>query len=378
MKRIAILILLLIAFQACNKEEDFIETLPLCANDVIFTHFPIDMDLVKSFEPLGHYIPPGHTFPTDHHYFNIKRGQGDVDIFAPCDGWITYVAEYEVQGPIQKEYAFELYPCKEVWIKCGHITRLDNSILSQLGEKESEETYTTGGVTYHTKNYQTQIEVKAGQKIGKLLDLDVVSGMDFGTFDRRVKLDFVNPSRWEEYGYINTVSFLNYSSPEIKTKIYKLIQFDNEGLPLRTTPPLEGKVCYDVKGTAQGIWFFPGKPVSPEDPHLALIRNNFTPEKNVISMGTSVPGLKSIPYEFYPESTGTHNRSFDEITADGKIYTFNNFLGFWGNPLEEFLFPHDKIILFQLESETKLKVEVQNINNGPPWAFSQNAVAFER
>lgn len=378
MKKSAIIILLVIALVSCHKEEEFTKTLPACGSDVIFTHFPIDMDFVKSFEPLGHYHPSAHIFPTDHHYFNIRRGLGDVDIFAPCDGWITMVAEYTSTGQLQKEYAYEIYACREVFIKAGHISRLDDFIINQLGEPDSEESYTTGGITYDSKIFKTKIKVDAGQKIGRLLDMANVSGLDFGTYDLREKLPFVNIERWGNYGYFNTVSFLNYASPEVKNKIYNLIQFENDGLPLRTTPPLEGQVCYDVKGTAQGMWFFPGKPVYPEDPHLALIRNNFFPEKNVISMGTSVPGLESIPYEFYPETSGTHNRSFDEITADGKIYTFDNFTDFWGRPLEEFHFSHDKIILIQLVDENTLKIEVQDKSSGPPWVFGPSAVVFER
>jgi hypothetical protein len=378
MKKSTAIFLLVVALVSCHNNEDFIETLPSCTNDTIFTHFPIDMDYVISFEPLGHYNPPGHVFPTDHHYFNIRRGEGNVDIFAPCDGWITTVFEYAAQGELQREYAFEIYACREVWVKYGHISRLEDFILDELGEPDLEDTYTTGGVTYHTKNFKTEIKVEAGQKIGRLLDIEYVSGMDFGTFDLRQKLPFVNLSRWGNYGYFNTVSFLNYASQEVRTRIYNLIQFENEGLPLRTTPPLEGQVCYDVQGTAQGLWFVPGKDKYPEDPHLALIRNNFFPEKNVISMGTSVPGLEPIPYEFYPEHSGTHNRSFDEITADGKIYSFDSFTNFSNGPLEEFHFSHDKIILIQLVDELTLKIEVQDKSNGPPWVFGPNAVVFKR
>jgi hypothetical protein len=374
-----VLLLLVFFFSGCNKDEDFIDSLDSCSGNIVFTHFPIDMKHVINFEPLGHYNPPGHVFPSDHHYFNIEHGFGNIDIYAPCDGYIVYVTENQLPAPINKEYAFELVACKEIKIKYGHVSRLDNSILDQLGEVDNTESYSTGGQTYNLKIYETRIEVKAGQKIAELLDIPEVSGLDFGSIDTRVKLPFINPDRWENYGYINTVSFINYASSEIKYYMYNMIQFDNgEGYLSRQTPPLAGEICYDVEGTAQGMWFFEGAPTTPEDPHLGLLRNNYYPEKDVISMGTSVPGLLPIAYEFYPEDTGTHNRSFDDITADGQIYTFSQFTNIWNLPIEKFAFPSDHIILMQLVDSQTLRIEQQTTSDGPPWNFTGKAVDFNR
>jgi hypothetical protein len=114
MKNICSLLFILIILVSCNKEEDFIETLPSCSTEIVFTHFPINMEHVINFVPLGHYNPPGHVFPSDHHYFNIEHGFGNIDIYAPCDGWITFVSENQLPPPISKEYAFELMACKEI------------------------------------------------------------------------------------------------------------------------------------------------------------------------------------------------------------------------------------------------------------------------
>ena len=36
-----------------------------------FTTYPVDFERIRSITPLGNLNPPGHTFPTDHMYFNI-------------------------------------------------------------------------------------------------------------------------------------------------------------------------------------------------------------------------------------------------------------------------------------------------------------------
>jgi len=76
-------------------------------------------------------------------------------------------------------------------------------------------------------------------------------------------------------------------------------------------------------------------------------------------MGTSVPGIPSIVYEFYPEETGTHNRPFNQITNDGDICTFSNFVNICDQPITDFIFPSENIILMQLIDDKILRIEKQ-------------------
>ncbi len=364
---------------SCEKEKDILDTLPSCPDGIVFTHFPIEMEHVVNFIPLGLYNPSAHVFPSDHHYFNIEHGFGNIPVYAPSDGMIFQVTENQLPPPLKREYAIEIYACREISIKYGHISRLDTNISDQLGEVVETESYTTGGITYNLNIFKPRIKVKAGEKIAELLDLPEVPGMDFGTIDHRKTLPFVNPDRWSGNGYLNTVSFLNYSTPEIRNPIFHMLQNDNgEGMLMRNTPPIEGQINYDVPGTAQGLWFKPGKPTHPEDPHLSLIRDNYFPDKNVISMGTSVPGIPSIAFGFYPTDSGNHNRGFNDITPDGKIYTFRGFTNIWGQEIDDYTFPQNHLILMQLINKETLRVEKQTISDGPPWAFKNNYVDFER
>jgi hypothetical protein len=370
--------LLLVFFPGCNKDEDFVKTLPSCPDGVVFPVSPIALEDVIRIVPLGHYRPSPHVFPTSHHYIDIIRGKGNIPIYAPCDGWINFVTENQLPAPYHVEYSVTLWACRDMMVMYGHVPRLDQAILDQLGKVTKTNVYSTGGATFNLNIYEPQIRVKAGDRIGELPDMPGITGIDYGTIDKRVKLPLVKPERWDEYGYQNAVSFLNYTTAEIRDFYFDVVQNRNEGYFQRKVPPFEGQVCYDVKGTIQGLWFFPGQPVIPEDPHLSLILNNFNPEKNVISMGKSVPGIPSLAYEFYPESSGIHNRPFNKITNDGSIYTFSNFVNIWDEPFTDFLFPSENVILMQLVDEETLRIEQQTNSDGPPWNFKNNFRDFKR
>ena len=369
---IFLILLLSLLFAGCQKDEEFTKSLPACSSGVIFTVSPVALEDIIRFEPLGHYKPSAHVFPTSHHYIDVIRGAGSIPLYAPCDGWITFVSEYQLPSPLNVEYSLELWACRDMMVKFGHVARLDGSILDQLGKVTSTYSYSTGGANYNLKIYEPQIEVKAGDRIGELPDMEGVTGIDFGTIDKRVKLPLINPDRWKDGYYLNTVSFLNYTTPEIRDAYFEMVQSGNQDYLQRKVPPYEGQVSYDVKGTIQGLWFMPGMEVTPEDPHLSLILNNFDPRKNVISMGTSVPGIPSLAYEFYPEETGTHNRPFNKITNDGKIYTFSNFVNFWDQPVTDFTFPSENVILMQLVDDETLRIEQQTVSDGPLWSFKNN------
>lgn len=368
-------ILFLISFSACKKEKDFVLSLPSCSDDVVFTVSPVAFEDIIRFIPLGHYYPEGgHVFPTDHHYIDVIRDNRNIAVYAPCDGWITYVTENKLPSPRDVEYTVSLWACRDILVKYGHLSRLDQSIIDQLGKVIKTHSYSTGGQTYDLKIYEPRIEVRAGDRIGELPDMPGISGIDFGTYDKRKVLPLLKPERWKGYDYKHTVSFLNYATDEIRDFYFDVVQNRNEGHFQRIIPPLQGQVCYDVEGSAQGIWFLPGHAVYPEDIHLSLILNHFNPRKYVISMGRSVPGIPVYAYEFFPETNGTNNRPFSEIKNDGKIYTFKNFLNVHnGYPL-----PSGYVILMQLTDKETLRIELQSESDGPPWKFGNNYVDFKR
>lgn len=202
------LILLFFSSSACNKDKDFELSLPAC-KDVIFTVSPIAFEHVLRFIPLGHYHPAGgHVFPTDHHYIDIIRDGSSIPVYAPCDGWITFVSENKLPSPRNVEYSLYIHACRDIKVVFGHLSRLDQSILDRLGKVSKTSSYTTGGQTYNLDIYEPRIEVKAGTRLGELPDLPGISGIDFGTYDKRKRLAFLKPERFKDYQYLNTVSLI--------------------------------------------------------------------------------------------------------------------------------------------------------------------------
>ena len=156
---VVILILLLsMFFTGCQKDEDFTKSLPACPSGAVFKVSPVAPEDIIRFEPLGHYRPSGHVFPTSHHYIDVIRGAGSVPLYAPCDGWVTFVAEYQLAPPHNVEYALEMWACKEIMVKFGHVARLDQSILDQLGNATSSYSYSTGGSNYNFKTLNHKLK----------------------------------------------------------------------------------------------------------------------------------------------------------------------------------------------------------------------------
>lgn len=122
--------------------------------------------------------------------------------------------------------------------------------------------------------------------------------LDAGAYDQRVTLDAANPNRWQHSNYIHSICPIDlYESGTVREQLEDLldrefVQDDNYYC---------GRVMQDVPGTAQGCWFLAGsRSPSFEDAHLALVWHNENPMMQVISMGTSMAGLKPKAFLFEP------------------------------------------------------------------------------
>ena len=220
-----------------------------------FQHYvPLALEDVIRIVPLGHYSPSGHVFPTSHHYIDIIRGKGSIPIYAPCDGWITFVTENQLPPPFNVGYSVTLWACRDIMVKFSHVPRLDESILNQLGKITKTDTYSTGGKTFNLNVYEPRIEVKAGDRIGELPDMSGITGVDFGTIDKRKILPLVNPGRWGEYDYKYAVSFLNYTTTEIRNFYFDVVQNGNEGYFQRK--------CHRLKARFAMMWMSPATATS--------------------------------------------------------------------------------------------------------------------
>ena len=89
-------------------------------------------------------------------------------------------------------------------------------------------------------------KIKAGDTIA---DDSYSPGYDFSTLDGTVNLQFINPlsysqaESWKKY----TANPFNYFPADIKAQF--------EAKSLRASAPFDGKIDWDLEGTAQGNWF---------------------------------------------------------------------------------------------------------------------------
>ncbi|MBS3123857.1 hypothetical protein J4437_04450 [Candidatus Woesearchaeota archaeon] len=117
------------------------------------------------------------------------------------------------------------------------------------------------------------------------------------------------------------------------------------------------------------MWFIKNtENTYPDDPHLALVLDNFDPRVNVFSVGRSITSLDSKTYSFNPSSEGEVNAAFAQVKP-GVVYCYehNDNSPVWGFTM----------ILELLDEET-LKIERQSGSEcNAPFKFNSGTV-FER
>ena len=145
----------------------------------------------------------------------------------------------------------------------------------------------------------------------------------------------------------------DYFEEEMKQKFFEKIARNDEKQC--------GTVEQDIAGTLQGNWFFQNARAdsgSDWDKYLAFVFDNLEPAKQVISVGGTFTNAGT--WKFNPTSTGTINRSFAQVTPDGKIYCYES-----SN--------QEGRIIVRMQSETQLIIEHQNQKCSDNVAFQKSA-----
>ncbi len=319
-----------------EKERD---QLPDCA-DKFFTFFPVDMSKIYEITPRGNLAPPGHTFPTDHAYFHISAGgttTQTIPLYAPGEVTIINVEAREgiTQDPLDYTIYFAL--CRDVIGYYNHVKALSEELVSVIRQVQCEDLGTADSCT---KNIF--YPVKAGAKLGDVGKLQ--GNFDFGLIDLRKPLSYINLKRYPSRSQYVQCPFDYYLST-MRDTFFNLIK--------RKDSNACGVVAQDVPEKLQGNWFHEraaAEYVVEWDTFLSFVHDTNTPEVQVVSIG----GIFTQPskYEFIPKNSGTTNRDFSEVSADGKIYCY-----------EDEQLTSDKKdkgrIMVQMTSPTELKIEHQ-------------------
>jgi hypothetical protein len=355
-----------------------------CGNSqVVYSHSPIAVEKLRNIVPLGNLNPPGHAFPTDHTYWDIfvteeVDGEGIaeevVDVVAPADIWIPLITSMEYEDDDNYfDYTVVFSPCRGVF---GNFIHLD-----QVTE-EIEEGYKKGlGFCVPTspggRNIKlclklTGLTLKAGDKIGTIGSHANSTGIDFGMTDKRAILPYISKQN-QRHNWVHTYSVcpLEYFPEDIKGQLYSLV---GDSRKKREVAPLCGMVHQDVKGTAQGNWYFNGTDQgdTKEENGVALVHDNIDPTVPVFSTGFKLAEIGIEPKVYFVDdvkSDGFVNRDFSEVVADENVYCYELYGG------------DDTYMSFLVALENENLLKIGNNGDRPcgtgPWEFGQY-VNFKR
>jgi hypothetical protein len=189
---------------------------------------------IGNVSKMSHIYPMGgmlttHITPIDHIYVYYPEMSNDHSVAAgsylvtsPADGIISGIEDFQKTNN---------YPYPDHRVVVEHSCNL-YSVFIHIGKLSS-------GIAVGSK-------VKAGDVIA---DDSYSPGYDFSTFDESVNLQFINPTSyseaeiWKKY----TANPFNYFPADIKAQL--------EAKSLRVSAPFDGKIDWDLKGTARGNWF---------------------------------------------------------------------------------------------------------------------------
>lgn len=355
--------------------------------NAIFSNPPVALANVVGWEPLGHLSPPSHTFPTDHQYLYVANSslpntRPSYPLIAPANIRVVMLVSGANSVSGVTDYSIYFQPCADVAGQFGHVGTLTGplaALVSAINQRCATYEPAPGFPVTQCQSGNLSIDIPAGTQIGTVGDGGSLA-LDWWLQDRRVTpLHFANATRFsirpDSFDIAHTVGASDYFIPSMAGQIAaKVGRFD--GAFRRTVLPLGGSIAVDRDGTVRGYWFKAGQPYPPESSHAALVPDYLTPDSvQVFSLGVSQANVGSRLQAFAPIASGTINRAFETVTADGNIYCyeFNSNL-FFGNAAN--------IILVQLVDTTTLKIEVvpqvTRCTAAVPSTFSTNAVTYVR
>jgi len=298
-----------------NSLRSSLRNLPSCGDRKdFFTVSPVDVHEIDDITPLGNLAPPGHTLPTEHIYIAVSEQRSTTEIIplrAPGDIVITSVtSNSDFMAPEREEYSIRFSLCEDVHGYYNHVKALSDDLKEEISKVKCAQ-FGDGGGDSCEKGIS--YKVAAGTVIGGVGHLQ--GNFDLGIYDTRTILEYVNMDRYSKERSIYIVCPLDYFEQKVQAELYKKIA--------REEAPRCGIVLQDVPGTLQGNWFFgDSNQIWPWDQHLSFVHLNDDPNYKVISAGGVF--IDAGFWKFIPTHSGTVNRDFDEVRANGKVYCYDN------------------------------------------------------
>ena len=339
------------------------EQLPSC-DGAAFSVVPVDLTQLSEITPLGNLQPPDHTTPTEHTYLHFVDEQDRTTtvyrLYAPANITLLLVkSSTGFRDPEDHSISFAL--CKDVYGYFNHVKFLSDEVATLLAHQECFAFADGNTGTCEKPLFES---VAAGTLLGQVGRLQ--GNFDFGALDMRVTHAFANADRYRFARTPHIVCPYDYYEGDLKEQLYALLP--------RTQEPRCGVVVLDAPGTLQGAWYQPGSDaVIGWDQQLAFVTDNYDPTIAVIAAGGTFtePGR----VEFTSTTSGSTNRAFRDVTADGTLYCYERD----GSGRHERVQNSDLLsgkILVQLVSATELQIERQSGGCGAADAFFSPTTYF--
>ncbi|MFN8023096.1 MAG: hypothetical protein U0Q03_16335 [Acidimicrobiales bacterium] len=196
----------------------------------------VDPATVSYIDPLG-AMTATHITPVDHIYVYYPDGPMAPDtnrVLSPADGRVVAIEDFQASNG---------YPYPDHRIVIEHSCSL-YSVFIHVGELRGP--LADALVDGHLAE---PVPVHAGEQIA---DDSADPNFDFSTFDQSVVLDLANPASYSlaEQWKVHTANPFDYFPDDVRAAY--------EQLSLRTEAPFDGRIDWDLPGTAMGVWFVEG------------------------------------------------------------------------------------------------------------------------
>ncbi len=268
----------------------------------------IELAEISSITPLGNIAPPGHAIPTEHLYINVARqgsGTTGIPLVAPGDIWVTHISGGPGPSESRSDYSVHFAVCQDVFGYFNHIVAASALLLDIVDSSGCP-----AGARAGSRDCTVQVlePVPAGATLGTVR---TTGNFDLGIWDMRNPRTIANLDRFTGRSrYIQCP--LEYFNSPLGAQLFDLLDRDDNN-------PC-GTVSYDIVGTLQGNWFVEGLEFVETDRAVFFGDDNLDPERGVVSVGgmLTAPGVMQLTQRV----SGTTNRRFDQVTADGQIYCY--------------------------------------------------------
>ncbi|MBI4032240.1 hypothetical protein HY374_00870 [Candidatus Berkelbacteria bacterium] len=250
--------------------------------DATFTHRPMRPEDTAVILPYG-LLADAHVTPIDHMYFSPADRQSAPDTYevrAIADGYIVqighrvnFVGDHKGGNAATKQtndWRLDIEHSCDLYSYFDLITSLEPDIMAEVADLAGK-----------MGSEPVRIPIKAGQLIGHIGG----QTLDFGVYDNRVMLDFINPLSYvRESWKVHTVDPFPFFEASVRqTMLDELARF---------VEPRAGKIDYDIDGRLIGNWFREGtngyNGVDQQrywDGHLAVVPDYLDPTNVHFSIG---------------------------------------------------------------------------------------------